>query len=219
MPSTEVGCGSASTFSAWATKARCAVGHDTEWAAATSATERAASPTAALIWVREPAGGPRPRRDLRDRLGERSPPAIVLPAAPPSLVPPHHDSVLPVAAHVGGDDAVTGCDERGDLGSPGHRRGRPAGVPPARRGAGPVRHPKSGARVPRRWWRSCVRRRCSLYSSARRFSVRGSSLRRENGPSWPNSAQLACTYSETVSGLLPLMTSTRLFSPAKMPSR
>ena len=52
MPSTEVGCGSASTFSAWATKARCAVGHDTEWAAATSATERAASPTAALIWVR-----------------------------------------------------------------------------------------------------------------------------------------------------------------------
>ena len=32
--------------------ARCAVGHDTEWPAATSATERTAAPIAAPIWVR-----------------------------------------------------------------------------------------------------------------------------------------------------------------------
>ena len=48
----------------------------------------------------------------------------------------------------------------------------PASCAPARRGAWwPVRHPDR-TRVPRRWWRSCVRRRCSaLCSSARRFSV------------------------------------------------
>ena len=52
MPSTRVGSGSVSTASAWATNARCAVGHDTPWLAATSVTERAASPIAAPIWVR-----------------------------------------------------------------------------------------------------------------------------------------------------------------------
>jgi len=52
MPSTRVGSGSVSSASAWATKARCAVGQDTPCAAATSVTERAASPTAAPIWVR-----------------------------------------------------------------------------------------------------------------------------------------------------------------------
>jgi hypothetical protein len=52
MPSTGVGCGSRSSSSAWATKARCAVGHDTPCAIATSVTERAASPIAAPIWVR-----------------------------------------------------------------------------------------------------------------------------------------------------------------------
>ena len=41
-------------------------------------------------------GGPRSRRDLRDDLGERSPRAVVLPASPPCLVPPHDDSILPV---------------------------------------------------------------------------------------------------------------------------
>ena len=48
----------------------------------------------------------------------------------------------------------------------------PASCAPARRGAWwPVRHPDR-TRVPRRWWRSCVRRSCSaLCSSARRFSV------------------------------------------------
>ena len=49
---TVVGAGSASSSWAWSTKARCAVGHDTKWLAATSATERAASPIAAPIWVR-----------------------------------------------------------------------------------------------------------------------------------------------------------------------
>ena len=52
MPSTRVGSGSVSSASGWATKARCAVGQDTPCAAATSVTERAASPTAAPIWVR-----------------------------------------------------------------------------------------------------------------------------------------------------------------------
>jgi len=52
MPSTRTGAGSPSRPSAWAMKARCAVGHDTPWLAATSATERAASPIAAPIWVR-----------------------------------------------------------------------------------------------------------------------------------------------------------------------
>jgi hypothetical protein len=47
-----VGCGSVNSISAWVMNARCAVGHDTPWAAATSATERAASPIAAPIWVR-----------------------------------------------------------------------------------------------------------------------------------------------------------------------
>ena len=47
---------------AWATNARCAVGHDTEWAAATSATERAASSIAVPIWVRN-------RRVVRARAG------------------------------------------------------------------------------------------------------------------------------------------------------
>jgi hypothetical protein len=45
-----------------ATKARCAVGHDTPWAIATSVTERAASPIAAPIWVRN-------RRVVRARAG------------------------------------------------------------------------------------------------------------------------------------------------------
>jgi hypothetical protein len=49
MPSTRVGSVSVSCSSAWATKARCAVGHDTPWLAATSATERAASPIALPI--------------------------------------------------------------------------------------------------------------------------------------------------------------------------
>jgi hypothetical protein len=62
MPSTGVGCGSASWAWACATKARCAVGHDTPWLAATSATERAASPIAAPIWVRS-------RRVVRARAG------------------------------------------------------------------------------------------------------------------------------------------------------
>jgi hypothetical protein len=44
--------GSASNALAWATNARCAVGHDTPWTVASSATERAASPIAAPIWVR-----------------------------------------------------------------------------------------------------------------------------------------------------------------------
>ena len=52
MPSTRTGSGSVSCASAWATKARCAVGHDTLWASATSATERAAAPIAAPTWVR-----------------------------------------------------------------------------------------------------------------------------------------------------------------------
>ena len=52
MPSTGVGSGSPSSASACAAKARCAVGHDTPCVAATSVTERAASPIAAPIWVR-----------------------------------------------------------------------------------------------------------------------------------------------------------------------
>jgi hypothetical protein len=52
MPSTGVGSGSVNTASACATNARCAVGHDTAWLAATSLTDRAASPMAAPIWVR-----------------------------------------------------------------------------------------------------------------------------------------------------------------------
>jgi len=52
MPSTRVGSGSARNALAWATNARCAVGHDTPWTVATSDTERAASPIAAPIWVR-----------------------------------------------------------------------------------------------------------------------------------------------------------------------
>jgi hypothetical protein len=55
MPSTAVGAGSVNTASAWATNARCAVGHDTPWACATSATERAPSPTAAPICARNRA--------------------------------------------------------------------------------------------------------------------------------------------------------------------
>ena len=47
-----VGAGSTSSSSAWATNARCAVGHDTPWLVATSVTERAASPIAAPIWLR-----------------------------------------------------------------------------------------------------------------------------------------------------------------------
>ena len=62
MPSTRVGSGSPSSSSAWATKARCAVGHDTPCAIATSVTERAASPIAAPIWVRN-------RRVVRARAG------------------------------------------------------------------------------------------------------------------------------------------------------
>jgi hypothetical protein len=60
MPSSQVGCGSANSASAWATKARCAVGHDTPWLSATSLTERAASPIAAPIAVRN-------RTVVRDR--------------------------------------------------------------------------------------------------------------------------------------------------------
>jgi hypothetical protein len=44
-----VGWGSVNSTSAWVMNARCAVGHDTPCAAATSATERAASPIAAPI--------------------------------------------------------------------------------------------------------------------------------------------------------------------------
>ena len=47
-----MGFGSVNSTSAWVMNARCAVGQDTPWAAATSATERAASPIAAPIWVR-----------------------------------------------------------------------------------------------------------------------------------------------------------------------
>jgi|GEM_PF-4330867 len=52
MPSTATGSGSLSSASAWATNARCAVGHDTLCASATSDTARAASPITAPIWVR-----------------------------------------------------------------------------------------------------------------------------------------------------------------------
>jgi hypothetical protein len=44
----------------------------------------------------QPSGGPSPARDLWNRFGKRSPPAIILPAPPPRLVPPHDDSVLAV---------------------------------------------------------------------------------------------------------------------------
>jgi hypothetical protein len=47
----------------------------------------------------------------------------------------------------------------------------------------------------------------------------GSSLRSEYGPSWSKADRFASTNSATVSGFDPLMTSTRLFSPAKIPSR
>ena len=42
------------------------------------------------------AGWSAPRRDLRDRLGERAALAVVLPASPAGLVPPHHDSIFAV---------------------------------------------------------------------------------------------------------------------------
>ena len=41
----------------------------------------------------QPRRGACPRRDLRDGLGERRLLAVVLPAAPTGLVPPHHDPV------------------------------------------------------------------------------------------------------------------------------
>ena len=44
----------------------------------------------------QPLRGARPRRHLRDGLGERGPLAVVLPASPASLVPPHDDSFLTV---------------------------------------------------------------------------------------------------------------------------
>lgn len=55
MPSTLTGSGSRSSVSAWATNARCAVGHDTSWASATSDTARPASPIACPIAVRSRA--------------------------------------------------------------------------------------------------------------------------------------------------------------------
>lgn len=62
MPSTRTGAGSPSRPSAWAMNARCAVGHDTRCAAATSDTDRAASPIADPIWARN-------RRVVRARGG------------------------------------------------------------------------------------------------------------------------------------------------------
>ena len=90
------GSGSASSVSAWATNARCAVGHDTAWVSATSATERAGVADRRPDLGAQPPSGARPRRDLRDGLGERGPLAVVLPAPPPGLVPAHHDSVRAV---------------------------------------------------------------------------------------------------------------------------
>jgi len=62
IPSTRTGSGSASRASACSMKARCAVGHDTRCAAATSDTDRAASPIADPIWARN-------RRVVRARGG------------------------------------------------------------------------------------------------------------------------------------------------------
>jgi len=52
MPRTRTGAGSVSNRCACSPNARLAVGQDTSCAAATSVTERAASPIAAPIWVR-----------------------------------------------------------------------------------------------------------------------------------------------------------------------
>ena len=73
MPSTRVGSGAASNALAWATNARCAVGRDNPWTVAISAG-----------------------RDLLDGLGEGTAFAVVFPAPPAGLVPPHYDSILPV---------------------------------------------------------------------------------------------------------------------------
>ena len=62
IPNTRTGSGSTSRASACSMKARCAVGHDTRCAAATSDTDRAASPTAGPIWARS-------RRVVRARGG------------------------------------------------------------------------------------------------------------------------------------------------------
>ena len=112
MPSTRTGSGSPST----------AVGVGDErpvrgrprhpWASATSDTERAASPIAAPIWVRN-------RVVVRARAGtcaidsvNESRCAVVLPAAPPGLGPPHDDSVLTVG-NVTRRGAHPGFDRRG----------------------------------------------------------------------------------------------------------
>ena len=113
MPSARVGAGSTSSSSAWATNARCAVGHDTPWLVATSVTERAASPIAAPIWLRNRLVVRARARDLGDGLGERAALAVVLPAPPPGFVPPQHDSVFAVA-DVLGRGANPGFHRRGE---------------------------------------------------------------------------------------------------------
>jgi hypothetical protein len=76
-------------------KARCAVGHDTRCAAATSDTDRAASPIAPDLGT-HPASGPRPRPHLGYRLGERPDLAGRLLASRWSLAPAQQDSLLAV---------------------------------------------------------------------------------------------------------------------------
>ena len=96
IPNTRTGSGSTSRASACSMKARCAVGHDTRCAAATSRSDRAASPIADPIWVRK-------RRVVRARGGtsgidsvERPDLAGRLLASPSRLAPAHQDSIVAV---------------------------------------------------------------------------------------------------------------------------
>jgi hypothetical protein len=94
MPSTRVGSGSASYALAWATNARCAVGHDTPVDGGDLGHRAGRIPDRrADLGVQSP-GSPRPGRDLIDGLGEGTAFAVVFPAPPAGLVPPHYDSIL-----------------------------------------------------------------------------------------------------------------------------
>ena len=96
MPSTRVGSGSARNALAWATNARCAVGHDTPVDGGDLGHRAGRIPDRRADLGAQPPGSPRPGRDLLDGLGEGTVFAVVFPAPPAGLVPPQYDSILTV---------------------------------------------------------------------------------------------------------------------------
>jgi hypothetical protein len=133
----------------------------------------------------QPPGSPRPGRDLLDGLGEGTAFAVVLPARPAGLVPPHYDSILTVgnvarrSAHLtlhrrGEHSARRAPRRRLTRGSPHHT----SPIGPALDNVRPVlltAQPTMSYRRARPWFRFPKSESCEAF---RRWKAKGLQLQR-----------------------------------------